>query len=411
MAGLNIDRSGLTFAKKNKVIMILKIFEDISNEDNIMMFFMGGEQKNVSADSVSNFVNGIAPDDNEIDCRIHCRGGSVVEGYAIHDIIQNSGKVIKMTVEGQCASIATVVLLSAKPENRSMYQNATLFIHNPFIPYLDESLTSDKLLEYSNDLKKEEDRLLDFYVANTTANREELKAMMDAETSLNADEAIKLGFISKKIIPILNKKSLINNFKMDETKFLELQNSLKDKDTLINKILKKMNWKATKDVLAMEINTSEGTLTVECEGTSIAVGDKASPDGTFTKDSGDVITVSGGKITSIDEPAEETMDAVKKKCASLETELAELKALKVTETEDLIAKNLVTETENADLKAKQVVYEAEIVAVQELHTELKALKSTYVPAKRNPNLEIEGNLSAIQQKVLAAQEKRKSRNK
>ena len=391
--------------------MILKIFEDISNEENIMMYFLGEEQKNISADSISDFVNGIPTEDNEIDCRIHCRGGSVVEGYAIHDIIQNSGKVIKMTVEGQCASIATVVLLSAKPENRSMYQNATLFIHNPFVPFLDGGLTSDKLLEYSNDLKKEEDRLLDFYVANTTANREELKIMMDAETSLNADEAIKLGFISKKIIPILSKKSKINNFKMDETKFLELQNSLKDKDTLLNKILKKLNLKATKDVLAMEINTSEGTLTIETEGTTYAVGDKASPDGSFTTDDGDVITVSGGKITSIDEPAEETMDAIKKKCSDLETELAELKALKVTETEDLIAKQTLIETENADLKAKQDVYEVEIVAVQTLHAELKALKSTYVPAKRNPNANIEGDLSPIQAKILAAQEKRKSRNK
>ena len=393
---------------------LLKIFEDISNEDNIMMFFMGGEQKNISADSVSNFIASIPTEDNEIDCKIHCRGGSVVEGYAIHDIIQNSGKVIKMTVEGQCASIATVVLLSAKFENRSMYQNATLFIHNPFIPSeaLGGGYTSEQLLNISNDLKKEENRLLDFYVANTTATRDELKSMMDTETSLNSDEAIKYGFVSKKIIPILNKKkSLINNFKMDETKFLELQNKLNEKETILNKLLKKFKLKATKDILALDLTSADGTaFSVESDGESYAVGMSANPDGVYTMANGDVITITGGVVASIGETEEETMDAVKKKCQALETELADLKAAKVTEDADIVAKQTILEAENADLKAKQAITDAEISAVQALHVELKAIKSTYVPENRKPNIEIEGDISPVQAKIKAAQEKRKSRD-
>ena len=393
--------------------MILKIFEDISNEEDVMMFFFGGEQKNISADLVSNFVNSIPTDDNEIDCKIHCRGGSVVEGYAIHDIIQNSGKVIKMTVEGQCASIATVVLLAAKFENRSMYQNATLFIHNPFIPSeaLGGGLTSEQLLNISNDLKREENRLLDFYVANTTATREELKAMMDAETSLSADEAIKHGFISKKIIPILNKKSLINNFTMKEKEFLDMQSKLKESESILNKLLKKFKLKAIKDVLALDLTAADGTpFSVESDGDNYAVGMSATPDGVYTMEDGDVVTITGGLIASIGETTEETMDAVKKKCNALETELAELKALKETENADLVAKQTTLEAENTALKAKYAEFDTEMLDVQTLHADLKAIKSTYVPENRKPNIIIEGDLSPVQQKIKAAQDKRRSRD-
>ena len=365
----------------------LKIYSDIANENDSFCFFFD-EPSVTSADSISKFVSGIPTEDNEIDCKIHCRGGDVIEGYAIHDLIQNSGKIIKMTVEGMCASIATVILLAAKPENRSIYKNATVFIHNPFIPEytLADSYEAKDLEAIASELRAHEDKLLNFYVEKTGADKEVLRAKMTAETSLTAEEAKELGFVSKIIEPVLAYKSnksfnkIVNNM-FNTKKEKELQAKLDAKTSQLDAVLAKLGLKSVKDtIIAMDLTAADGTVvTIETDGGDPAVGQTASPDGTFVMEDGTTITIADGVVAEIVEPV--NPDAMTD---------AEIAAMKL-ENETLKAQ--VTELTTTVATAKKAGEDA--VA---LVKELQAIKSTYTPAARQQPIN-EPKLTKAQEKL------------
>lgn len=348
---------------------LLKIYTDIENENNAVGFF-GDRQDVFSASRLTDFLQNT--DDSEIDGRLHCRGGSVSEGYTCHDLLTHSGKKITMTVEGLCASIATVIMMSAPKERRKIYPYGQVMIHNPYIPEytLADSYEAEDLKKMAADLEMEQNRLLDFYVANTGADREQLKAMMDAETTLNAEQALEMGFVGEILPAISNsKKSFNNKFKtaMENKEIAELKAEMVKKDTILNRLLKAVGLSSEPVNMTMTDSTG-ATLTIEREAGDPAVGDKASPDGTFTMDDGKVITVSGGAITEITEEDETEMDALKAENANLKAEIETLKSANATAAAQL-------ETQLAE--AKQAVVDA-----QALKTELSTLKSKYFPEGR-----------------------------
>ena len=347
---------------------LLKIYTDIENENNAVGFF-GDRQDVFSASRLTDFLRDT--EDSEIDGRLHCRGGSVSEGYTCHDLLTHSGKKVTMTVEGLCASIATVILMSAPKERRKIYPYGQVMIHNPYIPEytLADSYEAEDLKKMAADLEMEQNRLLDFYVANTGADREQLKAMMDAETTLNAEQALEMGFVGEILPAISNsKKSFNNKFKtaMENKEIAELKAEMVKKDTILNRLLKAVGLSSEPVNMTMTDSTG-ATLTIEREAGDPAVGDKASPDGTFTMDDGKVITVSGGAITEITEDETE-MDALKAENANLKAEIETLKSANATAAAQL-------ETQLAE--AKQAVVDA-----QALKTELSSLKSKYFPEGR-----------------------------
>lgn len=86
--------------------------------------------------------------------RLHCDGGSVTEGWAIYDRLRATGKEITATAEGNCASMATIILMAAPKERRRAYENAHICVHNPWMcPWaLGDAVTADDLQKYANDL-------------------------------------------------------------------------------------------------------------------------------------------------------------------------------------------------------------------------------------------------------------------
>ena len=78
---------------------ILKIYNDIVEEtERLFLREIGAD--GVCYKSITEFLESIDVNDSEIDLRIHCKGGSVVEGWAIYDALRDSGKTIKATIEG-----------------------------------------------------------------------------------------------------------------------------------------------------------------------------------------------------------------------------------------------------------------------------------------------------------------------
>ena len=191
---------------------------------------------------------------------------------------------------------------------------------------------------------------------------------MDAETELSPEEALRLGFVNEILKPISNNYYKFKNSKfnsiMDEKTKQEFEAKLKNQESILNKVLKVFGFNSTGDKLAMDLTTSDGkTLTVTRESGEPAVGDEATPDGSFVMPDGKTIVVESGKITEI-KPADD-MEAIKTENENLKSELAALKEKAAT-------------MENSIAEQTKAVNDAKA-----LYNELKEIQSKYVPKQRS----------------------------
>ena len=124
-----------------------------------------------------------------IHLRINSPGGSVVEGTAIYNALRRHEGGLTVHIDALAASMASVVAMSGSPV--FMADNALLMIHNPWTVSMGESKDLRKEADLLDKLKS---TLVNAYVRKTGINAEEIGAMMDAETWLDAVEAVALGF-------------------------------------------------------------------------------------------------------------------------------------------------------------------------------------------------------------------------
>ncbi len=341
----------------------LKIFNDIVGEEEKIMLQNWEGMDGVCYKDIDEFISSMADDDNVIDIRIHCRGGDCVEGWAIYDKLRRSGKKITCTVEGECSSMATIILLAAPLERRFAYKNAHFCIHNPALccPEMDwyTRLTADNLEKnidqlkvQADNLRMEEKKMLDLYVQRTTATRSELVALMALDTYVGTQEAMEMGFISKTLSPLTASKtehlqiSKSNQFTAMKKKFIKVESSK------LNRLLAKAGLRRMSDLRmkAMVVTAADGSeLTVDREEGDPQVGDTASPDGEFVLDDGTVIMVEEGIITDILPPADGEPTAEGEELLD-ENELVEEVETLTTQNEEL--EQRVTELEE-ELEAKR----------------------------------------------------------
>lgn len=333
----------------------LKIYGDIVDSEENSFMQMWGIDNGVTFQSIDDFLSSISEDDKTIDIHIHCRGGNVIEGWAIYDALRHSGKEISATIDGECSSMATIVLLSAPKERRKAYANAHFCIHNPSATMYNldwsESLTADniekgaaRLTKQAEQLRAEQDRILDLYVERTGTDRETLQSVMDKDVIYGMDKAIELGFISEVLPPITAKRQTPktqNNMHNDKEE-------VQVKRGILDRILAKAGFKALEDVkiVDMVVTAADGSeLTIERESGDPQVGDSASPDGSFVMEDGTTIVVSDGVITEIIPPVEAKTE---EEFAALEAELEALKA----ENEQLKADKAALEERISELESQ-----------------------------------------------------------
>lgn len=302
------------------------------------LFFSGVE--GVSFQDIDEFISSIPENDNLIDMRLHCTGGDVIEGWAMVDKLRATGKEIHATIEGQCASMATVLLCAAPKENRRAYPHAQILIHDPYIPEytLADAYRAEDLEKIAADLRANTEKILDFYVERTGANREELAALMKDDKWIDTAEAQRLGFISEIIPPASayagKGAAAWPNNNQNKT-------SMKNEKTMqaaMKRLAALMGFNVTPaQIVAYELDTESGeTITIDKpEGEAPAVGDNASPDGEHKMPDGTTIIIEDGIITEIraaegqggegPEPVAEGEDEKDARIAELEAENAELK--------------------------------------------------------------------------------------
>ncbi len=210
-----------------------------------------------------------------IDFTISSGGGSVAEGMGMADLIATYPGDTTATGIGLVASIATVVLLSAKKVK--MTENSFLMIHRPWSQAVGNSEELEATAEL---LDKMEEKLLDIYVNAVEKRggddeinlRKRLRKMMAAETWLTAKEAKEFGFIDE-IVKTDEKNINLLPLQNSLSKFVNVPAALlihKNEDDMGNTILEKiknlLNQTEETEVIdapAVEIKEEETIMTDE----------------------------------------------------------------------------------------------------------------------------------------------------
>lgn len=352
--------------------MIIKIHGEIKNDEQKDYELLYGLDNGVTYGTIDEALATKERDDNTIVLKIHCNGGLCTEGYAIYDRLRSvANTTIEAEVEGECSSMATIILLAAS--KRRAMQNSRFCIHKPRMPwYFCEDMTEDEAMKAYEDLHDETERMLKIYTERTGQSRETLEALMKEDKYITADEAKDLGFIQEIVQPISATK-----------KKMSKQSSLKKMLLSVCKIAGlteeeiKEGMKAETEPQALSLKTDDGTdLEIESDGNTPHVGDDAKPDGTHHMPDGSTIIIENGKITEIKEKEEQSGDGKEpekdEEKESLKTENQSLKDKVADLTTKLEAANSAKKSE-ADIQALAFVTECGGIE------EIKKLRSNYTP--------------------------------
>lgn len=123
---------------------------------------------------------------------INSRGGMVGEGWAIYNQLKRFEQC-KTVADGFVASIASVIFMAGK--EREMSPASMLYIHNA---WTNTAGNADQLRKDADDLDKMTERSAAIYLEHVNIGEEKLRELMDAETWLDPDEAVEMGFATSK---------------------------------------------------------------------------------------------------------------------------------------------------------------------------------------------------------------------
>lgn len=125
-----------------------------------------------------------------IKLRVNSRGGDVIDGFAIYNLLNEHPARVEADIDALAASMASVVIMAA--DEIRIAKNAMVMIHNPWGMGIGGSEDMRSLADL---LDKMTGQIADAYVARTGQSIEEVTAMMAAETWMTADEAKAKGFV------------------------------------------------------------------------------------------------------------------------------------------------------------------------------------------------------------------------
>ena len=128
-------------------------------------------------------------DGQHLHLRINSPGGSVVEGTAIYNALRRHKGGLTVHIDALAASMASVIAMSGSPVY--IADNALLMIHNPWTVSAGDS---EQLRKEAALLDKLKSTLVNAYTRKTGIDQEQIGEMMNAETWLDAVEAVALGF-------------------------------------------------------------------------------------------------------------------------------------------------------------------------------------------------------------------------
>lgn len=125
---------------------------------------------------------------SELEIHINSGGGDVFGGVAIYNLLKRHAGQKTVYIDGLAASIASVIALSG--DTVLMHPGTQFMIHKPWSYCIGDS---DDMVRLAMQLEQIEENILDIYMEHTQdgVTREQVQAMVDAETWMNGEEAVR----------------------------------------------------------------------------------------------------------------------------------------------------------------------------------------------------------------------------
>ena len=141
--------------------------------------------------------------DKELVLNISSLGGAVNDALQIHDFLKSYPKKVTAKITGLTASSATIIAMAANEV--LMSENALFLVHNVWTPQT--SGNAMDLEKEAESLRQIDELLINIYKQKTKRRYNTIANLMAEEKWLDAEEALRLGFIDKIYIP---SKDIIN---------------------------------------------------------------------------------------------------------------------------------------------------------------------------------------------------------
>jgi len=142
----------------------------------------------------------------QITVRIYSGGGDVFAANAIYSMLKDHKAEIIVKIDGLAASAATIIAMSG--DKILIPENGYMMIHK-VSTYISGNI--DDIQKELELLEKIENTLVQTYVKRTGKTKEEVQALIDAETWLTGREAVEEGFADELMFENEEEKEKISN--------------------------------------------------------------------------------------------------------------------------------------------------------------------------------------------------------
>lgn len=125
-----------------------------------------------------------------IDLHLNTPGGDVFDGFAIYNTLKSHGATINVHIDGLAASMGSIIAMAGDTIN--IAKNGYLMIHNPWSFALGDAAEMRKQADLMDKLAG---TMAETYASRAGGRPEKMRAIMDAETWYNAEDAKAAGLV------------------------------------------------------------------------------------------------------------------------------------------------------------------------------------------------------------------------
>lgn len=120
---------------------------------------------------------------------INSPGGDCIAASQIYTMLKDYKGTITVKIDGIAASAASVIAMAGTQV--LMAPTSLIMIHNPFTVAIGDSEEMQKAIAMLDEVKES---IINAYELKTGLSRSKISHLMDAETWLNANKAVEMGF-------------------------------------------------------------------------------------------------------------------------------------------------------------------------------------------------------------------------
>ena len=135
------------------------------------------------------FKEELYAEDGPVTVVINSVGGDCVAAAQIYNMLAEYPHPVTVKIDGIAASAASVIAMAGNTVLMSPV--ACMMIHNPATVAMGDHTDMEKAIQMLDAVK---DSIINAYVIKTGLARDQISAMMDAETWMDATKAVELGF-------------------------------------------------------------------------------------------------------------------------------------------------------------------------------------------------------------------------